>query len=518
VEINPPGWYPDPDPAAPDGRYRYWTGRIWTQHVASGSQPGSRGRRWVKPAVAVLVVGVLVALGGYFVAGRSTTTYPEAWDPQVAPIARKVEQLRGLRFEHPVPVRYVPEAEFKAGVGVDASKLSPAARRQVANLASTFRALGLIDAQTDLVKSLDTVNQAGVLAYYDPDAKEVVIRGVGPLDVERKATLAHELTHVLQDQHFDLESTRAEAARSDTASSGALTALIEGDAERVKFAYLRSLPAPDRAAYDAAEAKTNDAVGNQVAGAAEIVRIEISAPYIFGPDVLKVLAAEGGNAAVDDALRRAAPTDAIFLDPATALKDPEAVSVSAPSLHPGDRQIGAPDTIGAFDLFTVLASRIDRGAALEAADTWAGDRIVTYRSDGRSCVRASIAAKTSGGGAVLRRALRSWAATMPGATVAAETDGRRSMLTSCAGSTPAADSTRLEGALTLLAGRNGVLASLLHEKVPVTVGECVSHDLARTPLFVSLVARDTLTEAEQTDVRAQVTTLMGQCVNARGPS
>ena len=31
------------------------------------------------------------------------------------------------------------------------------------------------------------------------------MRGDGPFTVETRVTLAHELTHVLQDQHFDLQ-------------------------------------------------------------------------------------------------------------------------------------------------------------------------------------------------------------------------------------------------------------------------------------------------------------------------
>ncbi len=257
---------------------------------------GGRPWRWIMLGAVVLVV--LVGVAGYFVT-RSSTSYPAAWDPQVAPIAARVAALRGLSFDHPVPVRYLSDAEFRKRVGVDSSKLSPAAKRRIEDLSGELRALGLIDDQTDLVKSFDTVNQAGVVAFYDPEAQEVVIRGTGPLDIERKATLAHELTHVLQDQHFDLRKLRGAAADSDTASSGALTALIEGDAERIKAAYLKELPAADRTAYDAAEAKDDDSTGKAEAGAAEVVQIELDAPYIFGPDVLKVLSAHGGNGAVE---------------------------------------------------------------------------------------------------------------------------------------------------------------------------------------------------------------------------
>ena len=89
--------------------------------------------------------------------------------PQVAPIAARVAELRRLSFDHPVPVRYLTDAEFRKRVGDRESKLTKSDRRKVADLQSTLRAFGLIDADTDIVKSLDAVNGAGVLALLRPD-------------------------------------------------------------------------------------------------------------------------------------------------------------------------------------------------------------------------------------------------------------------------------------------------------------------------------------------------------------
>jgi hypothetical protein len=35
----PRGWYPDPDPGAPDGQRRYWDGHQWHQEVAGPHNP-----------------------------------------------------------------------------------------------------------------------------------------------------------------------------------------------------------------------------------------------------------------------------------------------------------------------------------------------------------------------------------------------------------------------------------------------------------------------------------------------
>ncbi|HEY3721924.1 MAG TPA: hypothetical protein VGN59_01055 [Acidimicrobiia bacterium] len=467
-------------------------------------------------AVAVATVS-LIALGSpaAVAAGRAAESTPQAWDKQVAPIAARVSKLRGLTFDHPVPVHYLSDAAFRKRVGVKASKLTKTDRRQVADLQSTLRAFGLIDANTDLVKSLDAVSEAGVLAFYDPKAKDIVIRGTGPLDVDRKATLAHELTHVLQDQHFDLQELRHAATASKTSSSGALTALIEGDAERIKTAYLKGLSRADRAAYDAAEAKTGDSVASEIESAPELVKVEFSAPYLFGPSVLDVLTAHGGNHAVDAALQRGAPTDKIYLDPAEALGDPKATAVAAPPIPKGAHRVGKSDVIGAFDLFTLLASRIDRQAALAAADAWTGDRVVTYRSEGRVCGRATIASAAAGTGA-LTGALRTWAAAMPDATVATGPGPRRTTVTTCAAGTIAAPSSdKIEGALRLLAVRNSIFASAVHGGVPTSIGECVSHRIVKEPILASSIDQDAAPSADvQRQLQQLAIALTGECRSA----
>src|SRR5207244_328374 len=59
-----------------------------------------------------------------------------------------------------------------------------------------------------------------------------------------RRTLAHELTHALQDQHFSIY--RPELDKRDDESPVAFSALLEGDARRVEQAYENTLSAADR--------------------------------------------------------------------------------------------------------------------------------------------------------------------------------------------------------------------------------------------------------------------------------
>ena len=52
------------------------------------------------------------------------------------------------------------------------------------------------------------------LAFYDPRTQDVYVRGTDTTAPATRVTLAHELTHALQDQHFDLRALQRRPRRS----------------------------------------------------------------------------------------------------------------------------------------------------------------------------------------------------------------------------------------------------------------------------------------------------------------
>jgi hypothetical protein len=80
--------------------------------------------------------------------------------------AAEVARLRGLEFEHPVPIRYLAPKDFEKQLAQ--GDLSPADRKQVTHEEAVFRALGLIGGKVDLLRAFATQQSSGTLAYYDP--------------------------------------------------------------------------------------------------------------------------------------------------------------------------------------------------------------------------------------------------------------------------------------------------------------------------------------------------------------
>ncbi len=112
-----------------------------------------------------------------------------------------------------------------------------------------MRAMGLLGAGVDLARVENATRAADTLALYDDDTKQVYVRGTGPLTVEQRVALAHELTHVLQDQHFDLNKLNRRARASNAGSSDAVEALVEGDAAHVQDLFLGGLSQAERDKY-----------------------------------------------------------------------------------------------------------------------------------------------------------------------------------------------------------------------------------------------------------------------------
>ena len=334
--------------------------------------------------VAVVLLGV-VAVSLVVSKGHR---YPSQWDPRVADIVAFDEKERGLDFEHPVEIVMVSEDEFADSVRIDESELDEEDLEAVSASESQLRAFGLIDGTTDLVDSTSDIRSAGILAYYSPEEEKVYVRGT-ELTPAVKATLAHELVHALQDQHFELREMEA-----GSPDPGAVRSLIEGDATRIQHAYIDQLPASEQAAVW--DDETNGYEESGLDTMPDALVAAQSAPYALGEPAVAVLAARGDNAEVNQAFLNPPSADVQILDPRRMSEDAPA-PVELPDLPDGATTVSSDDTFGALFWDIVLARRVGIHPALAFADSWAGDTSVTYETPaGRTCTTAAVRATGAG--------------------------------------------------------------------------------------------------------------------------
>ena len=484
----PPPMGPSSIDPQPSGSEFLPSGGVWT--------PRQKERRplWILGGAIVAVVALLAGLvsAGVF---DPRSSYPSKWDARLGALPATVERLRGLKFVHAVPVRFLSEADFKKEVGLN-PKPGAKQKKAMQRFTEQLRAGGLIAGKVDLLEAVNAEQRSSVLAFYSPNRKEVVVRGLGTPDAAHRVTLAHELTHVLQDQHFDINRLEAKVRRDPEGDSDALRAFLEGDANRIEDDYVKQLSAADRAAYQKERDKEASKADQGTQSVPAIVTLEFSAPYRYGPPVLKVLAAAGGNGNVDRAFRRGVFTQKLFIEPSAPLSESTPLKVATPKLKSGEKAVGKPDGYGAFDLYLLLGSRIDPGSALGAAVDWAGGRARTFRTDGRLCMRSVVQAKTARGNNALALNFRRWAAALPPGMAEVGRRGDAILVTSCDPGAKSAlsspDAAIVEaGAMLDLHGE--IEASLMKEVTkaggPASAARCFALEIARSPQIAILLAQ-----------------------------
>ncbi len=376
---------------------------------------------------------VLVGLIAFnVVLKQRSPQYPSAWDPRVASIADWVSSARGLPYKTPVFVDFLSEAEFTAKVQQPTANPTDADRQAAEQTEGYFRSIGLLQGDVDLLASTSTLRGSGTLAFYSTTTKRVTVRGTD-LTASVRVTLAHELTHVLQDQHFNLT---VHGGSDKAGPSDVLRAVAEGDAVHIEHEFVKQLSEADKTAY-AKETEAGYSQFEQTTSAVpDVLRAAFGAPYILGEPFVDFLYATGGPESVNEAFRQPPNSLAAMAYTISYLErrpdyPPEPPAASGTVVEDG--------TFDAVQLFLMLSARMEAHDALRAVDAWAGDAFVAADAAGKVCTDIAFAGRIDGdmGKNVdrykeLSDLLTTWATAMPaeaGATVTF--DGTRLNLRSC---------------------------------------------------------------------------------------
>ncbi len=167
---------------------------------------------------------------------------------QSAKIEAGIQDLRQLRFKHPVPLSVkTPDQAEKM---LEAEMMRDNTDEDLRRDAVVGALVGLYPPNMDLKAEVLKLMKSQVAGFYDQREKQmVVVEGTFNLgfwnsatqfmiqrDIAGETVLAHELTHALQDQNFDLES-KMDKVKDDDDRALALKSVAEGDATLAGFAY-----------------------------------------------------------------------------------------------------------------------------------------------------------------------------------------------------------------------------------------------------------------------------------------
>lgn len=325
-----------------------------------------------------------------------------------------VERTRGLPFRTEPDVQAVPDQEF-VGLLEEAQAEGEADLREAA---VADAALGLIPPDTDLVDVSRQAGAVGVLGFYQPETAELYVKGdvITPFV---QAVIVHELTHALDDQHFDLGRLDVLAEQPDESAFGFLV-LVEGTARWVETAFRDQLSPDEQAAVAVEELQLGlDQAGSLFSIPLPFL-VEQQVPYATGLRFVGDLVADGGTAAVDRAYEEPPTTSEQVLDDTAYRTREAAVPLGDP---PADGAVVEQGAFGAADL-RLLELVGDPGAALDPStagelapiDDFGGGRYVSWEDGGDRCARFVVVSDAEGASEV-RAIVERWAAAASGAEV-----------------------------------------------------------------------------------------------------
>jgi hypothetical protein len=241
----------------------------------------------------------------------------------------------------------------------------------------------LDDRDIDLERVMIDVQAADIYGFYDLETQETyVIADGSELSALEEVILAHEITHALQDQHFDLSILLDEDADYD--ASMAFLAMVEGDAVLTQEFYAQRYLGPDRLLEYQREALSalGDADAMAAVEALPPALLEIlSFPYYAGPQFM-LQAYEGDLASLDEHLMNPPVSTQQVLNPNAYLggEIEPPVEVMIEDMHDrlGDGwELWDEGAFGVFDLILVLEENGIANAD-EPLEGWRGSRFALY--------------------------------------------------------------------------------------------------------------------------------------------
>ncbi len=309
--------------------------------------------------------------------------------------------IRRLPFKHEVKRDVTAREEIRAYLIKEMAEEQEPAEVRAEEL--SMKALGLLPADTDYQELMLRVYSEEIGAFYDPKTKTMHLikepgtgrkaglfesllgRKGGFSKDESKTVIAHELTHALADQHFDLYRMQ-KAIKNDDDRELALSALIEGEATLVmmgaqmedwKGTEISEVPAEQLGSvFNLMMPLLKFASGASMRSAPPIVGESMLFPYLRGLVFCARLTNEDDWSAIDDAYRNPPLSTEQILHPEKYRTEPDAPQAvdlgkleTGPEWKPLTRNVVGEMQLG------VLLRRQDGKAA---AAGWDGDQFATF--------------------------------------------------------------------------------------------------------------------------------------------
>ncbi len=225
---------------------------------------------------------LLLGLLGAPVEAPATTRPPDA-AATLRQVAGDVERIRGLRFKKQVPMEVVgDEATRKHALQrLEDLQAKDALDREL----EVYRILRMVP-EGDVMESVLGALEEQVGGFYDPSKKTFFLLDDMPSSMQ-PALIAHELTHALEDQYYDLDA-RLRASTKDEDLSFAVSAVHEGSATLVMTMYAAEQLNSGKMKQDdfSTFAQTEAGRGDKLAALPPVLYRQLIGTYVLGTNFI----------------------------------------------------------------------------------------------------------------------------------------------------------------------------------------------------------------------------------------
>jgi hypothetical protein len=329
--------------------------------------------------------------------------YSEAQFRYKGAFEKLLPTLRKIPFKHEVKRDVTKREAMKAMLLKEFDEDMTPAEFRANEMA--MKAFGLVPRSLDLKPLLIQVYSEEIAAFYDPKTKTMHLieepeekQKAQPSFLERlfgkkagfdkdenKTVIAHELTHALADQHYDLDALHKDAKHDDDRSL-AVSALIEGEATLAMMgaqmddwdgSKIVKLPADDldRGLSFITPFLSMMGGGKSLKSAPPIISETMIFPYLRGMVFCAKLANNGGWKSVDEAYRNPPASTEQVLHPEKYRAKPDLPTlIDLGELKPGEpwKELGR-NVLGELQTAIMLGRQGARAAA-----GWDGDRYAVF--------------------------------------------------------------------------------------------------------------------------------------------
>ncbi len=343
-------------------------------------------------------------------AAQSATAEPKISPEEAEKLFRSVDQI--LQFaskdtlfpiKHEVKRRLVSRDEVESYVVNHTSEDEDAKRLRRSEL--VLKKFGLLPRDFDLSKFLVVLLKEQVAGYYDPKTKTVNLLDWLGAD-QQKPVLAHELTHALQDQSFNLEkymkpanadlSKKKEITAQDIENDELSTtrqAVVEGQAMAVLVDYmlepmalsLKDSPQVVQALKDGMLVGTPDAV--EFHNAPIYMKEALTFPYRYGIDfIADLLIKRGKSEAFAELFQNPPRTTRQIMEPQTYLSGEHLEPMHFPDFREAFKNYERFDVgaVGEFDVAVLIDQYADTQISNKLYPAWRGGYYYAVRHKGNT--------------------------------------------------------------------------------------------------------------------------------------